>query len=179
MPGLPVRPIETPSCILDGQLKETLWRLWAEPPLAPLHPHIFIRFFFTHWMTEQSASAYPLFGVISVSREVYLKVQSQCFLDVFYQFPAELFHSINLSTRGTRFTRWAAGLPPPPKKSQDLTVSASVSKFSSCGSSSHDLDPSQTRVMNQMTLDFGWQNQTRLKHKSLVTSPGLQAFNQE
>lgn len=50
------------------------------------------------------------------------------------------------------------GCPPPdfpPKKSQDLTVSASVIKFSSCGSSSHDLDPSQTRVINQMTLDFG------------------------
>lgn len=126
MPGLPVRPIEMPSCILDGQLKETLWRLWAEPLRVPLHPHIFISFFFffTHRMTEQSASPYPLFGVISMSREVYLKVQSQCFLDVSYQFPAELFHSINLSfTHVLPGEQQGCRRSPPPQKPRPNCVS--------------------------------------------------------
>lgn len=156
MPGLPVRPIKTPSCILDGQLKETLWRLWAEPPLAPLHPHIFISFFYS---SNDRAVSLPISTVRS-----HIYEQKSLFKGPVTMFSWCLINSQQNCFIALTSVHGAHILPGelqgylPPLESQDLTVSASVSKFSSCGSSSHDLDPSQTRVMNQMTLDFGWQN---------------------
>lgn len=96
MPGLPVGPIETSSCVPDGQLKQTQWRLSFKPP-QPFHHHTFKVFslsFFWH--------SYPWSD----------GVQSQCVLNVSRPSPQNCLIALTPVLGATRLPRWANPSPP-------------------------------------------------------------------